>query len=57
VEKLIRCKDFGMKCDFEARGASDEDVLNQAVEHAKVHGLKEVPPNILAMIRLAIREE
>ena len=46
-----------MKCDFEARAESEEEVLAQAVEHAKTHGLKEVPAHIAAMIRLAIRDE
>ncbi len=57
MAKLLLCKDFGMKCDFEARAGSEEEVLAQAVEHAKTHGLKEVPAHILAMIRLAIRDE
>ena len=56
MAKLLRCKDFGTKCGFEARAESEEEVVTQAVEHAKTHGLKEVPAHIVAMIRLAIHD-
>jgi predicted small metal-binding protein len=55
--KVLRCKDFGMECDFEARAETEEEVLRLAAEHAKFHGLEEVPPTILGIIKAAIHDE
>jgi predicted small metal-binding protein len=45
-------------CDFEARGATEEDILRQAAEHAKKdHGMTEISPDLLAKVKAAIREE
>jgi predicted small metal-binding protein len=39
--KDFHCSDAGMKCDFVARGNSDEDVVKQARSHAeRVHQMK-----------------
>ncbi len=39
MEKLLRCRDMGMDCDFEACGETLEDALTTAVDHARaVHG-------------------
>lgn len=38
--KLVRCRDHGFDCPFEAKG-NDEDVLKETAEHAhSVHGLE-----------------
>jgi predicted small metal-binding protein len=36
----FHCSDAGMKCDFVARGSSNEEILEQARRHGKEkHGL------------------
>jgi predicted small metal-binding protein len=43
MEKLLRCRDFGLDCDFEACGETPEEVLRTAADHARaVHGLKKI---------------
>ncbi|MEW6001605.1 MAG: DUF1059 domain-containing protein [Nitrospirota bacterium] len=37
MEKVLRCKDVGVDCDFVARGKTEEEVLKQAKEHARKH--------------------
>jgi len=44
MEKLLRCRDLGMDCDFEACGDTPEEVLKTAIDHDRaVHGLKDIP--------------
>jgi predicted small metal-binding protein len=44
MEKLLRCKDLGLDCNFEACGDTAEEALRIAADHAQaVHGLKSVP--------------
>ena len=56
MAKRLRCRDVGLNCDFEARGATDEEVLQKAVVHARiVHELPDVPPELATKVRAAIR--
>jgi predicted small metal-binding protein len=58
MAKVLRCKDVGMDCDFEARAETEEEVLKQAAEHAAAtHDMQEIPPDVLAKVRAAIRNE
>jgi predicted small metal-binding protein len=58
MAKVLRCKDIGMDCDFVARGETEEEILKQAVEHADTtHDMKEIPEEVLAKVRAAIRNE
>ncbi len=42
-EKVLRCREVGVDCDFEARGKTVEEVLKKAGVHARAdHGLKRV---------------
>jgi len=51
-------RDARVDCNFVARGATEEDILKQAAEHAKKdHGMVEVPPDLLAKVKAAIRDE
>ena len=37
----FHCSDAGMKCDFVAKGNTDDEVLKQAGQHAQqAHGMK-----------------
>jgi predicted small metal-binding protein len=56
MAKELRCRDVGMNCDFEARGATEDDVLKQAVAHARsAHQITEMTPDLAAKVRAAIR--
>jgi predicted small metal-binding protein len=56
MAKQLRCRDVGLNCDFEARGATEEEVLQKAVVHARiVHEVPDVPPELATKVRAAIR--
>jgi len=58
MAKVLRCRDVGMDCDFEARAETEEEILKKAAEHAKtVHNMKEIPEEVLVKVRAAIRNE
>ena len=57
MEKLLRCRDFGMDCDFEACGETAEETLKTAVEHARaIHGLKDISDKDRTRARAAVQD-
>jgi predicted small metal-binding protein len=57
MTKVLKCGDVMPGCDFEARGATEDEVLTKAAVHAReAHGL-EVTPEVAAKVKSAIREE
>jgi predicted small metal-binding protein len=55
--KKLTCRDVGVDCDVEFVGETDDDVMQQASEHAaREHNLPEVPPLIAEKCRAAIRD-
>jgi predicted small metal-binding protein len=58
MAKMLRCRDAGVDCDFVARGETEEDVMNKAVEHARQdHGMENVPDEVLAKARSVVHDE
>ena len=56
MTKQLRCRDVGLDCDFEARGDSEEAVLQQAAAHARsAHQITEMTPELASKVRAAIR--
>ena len=56
MAKQLRCRDVGLNCDFEARGTTEEEVLQKAVLHARTaHHITDVPPELASKVRAAIR--
>jgi predicted small metal-binding protein len=56
--KVIRCRDVGVDCDFEARGQTEQEVLRECTEHARsAHGMEEIPAELVAKVKAAIRDE
>ena len=56
--KYVRCRDVAVNCDFEARGATTEDVLAECARHAKEdHGMDKIPPELAAKVQAAISDE
>ncbi|MFZ0293467.1 MAG: DUF1059 domain-containing protein [Candidatus Sulfotelmatobacter sp.] len=58
MTKVLRCNDVVGSCDFVARGESEQDILQQAAEHARsAHQVNEVTPELAEKVRSAIRDE
>jgi predicted small metal-binding protein len=58
MAKVLRCNDLMPGCPYEAKGATEGEVLAQAAEHAKtVHGISEIPAGMIPQIKGAIRDE
>ena len=56
MAKAIKCRDVGVDCDFEARAETLDELMKQCAEHAKsAHGMKEIPAELVAIVRAAIR--
>jgi predicted small metal-binding protein len=56
--KALHCGDLMSGCDFVARGATEDEVMQQAAEHAKaVHGMQDISPDMASKIRATIRDE
>jgi predicted small metal-binding protein len=58
MAKVVLCREVGVDCDFETRGATEQEVLDKAAEHGRTaHGMQELSPELAAKVRAAIREE
>ena len=56
--KMVSCRDVGMDCDWVARGANEQEIMQQCAEHARTeHGMNEIPPEVAAKVRACIRDE
>jgi len=57
MTKVMKCGDLMPGCDFEARGDTEEDIMNAAATHAKeVHGLN-VTPELADKVKSEIKDE
>lgn len=55
--KTLHCSDAGFDCKAVVKAATEEEVLQQAAEHARtVHGVT-ITPEMAAQIRTLIRDE
>ena len=58
MPKILRCSDLMPGCDYVAKGDSEQDVLQQAAEHARtVHNINEITPELANQVQSAIRDE
>ncbi len=58
MAKVLRCREVGVDCDFEAKGESVEEIMAQAAKHAKEdHGMDEIPQELIDKVREAIHDE
>lgn len=58
MSKVVSCREVGMDCDFEARGETEQEILQKCAEHAKTaHGMDQIPPDVSAKVRACIRDE
>ena len=55
--KDFHCRDAGMKCDYVARGQTDDDIVKDARTHAQqAHGMN-VTPELEKTVRGLIHDE
>jgi predicted small metal-binding protein len=58
MAKVLRCRDVGLDCEGELRADTEEELLEKAAEHAQtVHNMTQMPPEVVAKVRAAIRTE
>ncbi len=58
MAKVLRCREVGVDCDFEAKGNSVEEIMQQAERHAKeAHGMDSIPPELVEKVQKAIHDE
>lgn len=58
MAKVLLCKDLGTDCDFVARGETEEELFKVVVEHgAQVHGMTDVPPEMIEKAKSLIKDE
>lgn len=59
MAKVVECEkvDPSSGCKHVIRGKDEADVMKNAAEHAKVHGIREVTPELQAKMRASIHEE
>ncbi|HUJ71537.1 MAG TPA: DUF1059 domain-containing protein [Verrucomicrobiae bacterium] len=57
MAKSIKCLDVGVACDFEARAENEAELMKKVAEHARTaHGFKDIPPEVVAKVKAAIRD-
>jgi predicted small metal-binding protein len=57
MAKSIKCCDVGVACDFEARAENEVELMKKVAEHARTaHGFKDIPPELVAKVKAAIRD-
>lgn len=57
--KVIECGkvDPSSGCTHVVRGKTEEEVLKNAMEHAKQHGIRQMTPELMVKVKGAIRDE
>jgi len=58
MTKVLKCRDVGVDCDFVARGATVDEVMEKARAHAvSDHGFTDIPPELVDKAKAAVRDE
>jgi len=57
--KIVDCGkvDPSTGCSHVVRGETEEDLMKNAAEHAKEHGIVEVTPELMERVRANIQDE
>ena len=56
--KVLKCRDVGVNCDFEAHGKDEGEILRKAAEHAaSCHQGVQLTPELQTKIKAAIKDE
>ena len=57
MTKVLRCRDTGADCDFEARGETEDEIMQQVGPHATDVHKMEITPELVEKVRGAIQDE
>lgn len=59
MAKVLHCAevDPSSRCPYVARGATEEELLQDVQRHATEHGIREVTPELLARVKSLIKSE
>ena len=58
MAKVISCRDVGVNCDFKARANSVDELMKVLAKHAKdAHDMNQIPPETVAKVKAAVRDE
>ncbi len=58
MAKVLRCRDVGFDCEAVVQADSQDEVLAQVAAHAReVHGVEEVPEEVVERAIRAIRDD
>ena len=57
--KILECAkvDPSSGCTHVVRGKTEEEVMKNAAEHAKEHGIRQMTPELMAKAKAQIRDE
>jgi predicted small metal-binding protein len=57
--KVLECAkvDPSSGCTHVVRGKTEDEVLKNAMAHAKEHGIREMTPELMGKVKGAIRDE
>lgn len=58
MTKVVDCREVGFDCEGVIRAETEEEALKLVAEHAKeVHGIEEVPPEVVEKVLSVMRDE
>jgi predicted small metal-binding protein len=58
VTKVVNCRDVGFDCDGVVRAETEEEALQLVAEHAReIHGVQDVPPDVVEKVQAVMQEE
>ncbi len=57
MAKILECAkvDPSSRCNYFIRGETEEELLRNAAEHAREHGIREVTPELIDRVKAIIR--
>jgi predicted small metal-binding protein len=59
MAKVIECAkvDPSSGCNYVVRGETEEDLLQKVAVHAKEHGIREVTPELMELVKANIHDD
>ena len=58
MPKVLCWRDVGLDCEGKLRADTEEELLRKAADHAQTaHNMRDMPPDVVAKVRAAIRDE
>jgi predicted small metal-binding protein len=58
MTKVVDCREVGFDCEGVIRAETEEEALKLVAAHAKeVHGIQDVPPEVVEKVLSVMRDE